>query len=126
MPIVHQLTNTIWLSLDGEVKTRLKEIFGIPKSSGARMIQVDGVGKLESDGHTNEDLAHVTLEKMAVFLGKEISNDFWGTLDEVVEKIEKELKMKNNSEIQKAVVGPKTVISEALAEIDKIETKKKK
>ena len=84
----YQLTTTQWLSLKPETKAKLKEIFTIPKSAGVQFIQDGGGGRLISDGHTHADLAHITLEKMAQYLGEPVSGDFYGTFDKVLDKIE--------------------------------------
>ncbi len=48
-----------------EVRNELKQIFGIPRSRGS---QVDN-NKVVSDGHTHEDLANITVEKMQAYTG---------------------------------------------------------
>lgn len=120
----YQLTTSQWLGLNPETKAKLKEIFAIPKSSGSRLVQMNGVGHLESDGHTMADLAAVTLEKMSSYLGlASTPTDFYGTFDLVIEKIEG--KTANEAEIEKAVVAPPTEISKAIAEEGKQHQKKK-
>ena len=132
----YQLTTSQWLALKPEVKAKLKEIFSIPKSSGSVMVQQGGFGHLQSDGHTMSDLAAITLEKMAAYLGGEPMTDFYGTFDLVLEKVEtnslrgKEFSSilisedeKGKIEIVKAVVAPPTEISAAIAEGEKMPEK---
>lgn len=140
MPIQYQLLPQTWLQLSSEVKSKLKEIFAIPKSGGVIFHQVGGKGIVESDGHTVNDLNVVTLEKMSQYLGlPETATDFWGTFDLVCDKVEGKEKMLvpppftydkplpatitpepfDVSAIIAAVVGPPTEISAAIGEMEK-------
>lgn len=88
MPIKHQLTTFVWLGLPIETRQKLKGIFKIKSTGNRSFQQFGGVGTVTSDGHTHADLAVVTLEAMASYLGKPVSGDFWKTFDEVLAKVE--------------------------------------
>lgn len=94
--ITYQLTTTQWLALPADVKTRLKELFAIPRSAGTQVN--DNV--VTSDGYTHADLAHITIDKMLDYLGylppeeegelsKEV--DFFNIFHDVLDKIDGEL-----------------------------------
>ena len=84
-----QLNTHEWLSLPMDVRQRLREIFGIQKSEGARVID----NKVESDGTTYADLSVITVEKMREYLElPECSNhEFPALYDLTIEKIKEEL-----------------------------------
>jgi hypothetical protein len=75
-----------WVSLPNEVRYRIRSLFKIPHSSNT----VVSDGRLESDGTTNEDLKHLTIEKMQTFLSDE-STDFYKLFDKTVAKVTDEL-----------------------------------
>lgn len=70
-----------WLSLGNEERLYLREVFKIPRSSGTIMLD----GKLQSDGHTLNDLRAINVESMQKYLGTSETN-FDKLLDLVVEK----------------------------------------
>lgn len=116
--IKHQLTIPQWLSLPPELKSRLKEIFAIPRSTGAQIMD----NKVLSDGHTHEDLAHITVEKMQKFLScKEgDSEDFWDLFHEVLVKLNKEWESEKQvakKEYEKTSEEAKERKAEALADL---------
>ena len=78
-----------WLSLSDEVRYRIRSIFKIPRSSNT----VVNDGKIETDGTTNEDFKHLTVEKMQTYLN-ETSTDFYKLFDKVIEKVKEELSPK--------------------------------
>jgi hypothetical protein len=75
-----------WLSLSDEVRYRIRSIFLIPRSSNT----VVSDGKLETDGTTNEDFKHLTVEKMQTYLN-DTSTDFYKLFDKVIDKVKDEL-----------------------------------
>lgn len=85
--ITPQLSVNQWLELPLYVKNRLKEIFSIPKSDGAYVEN----NVIRSDGHTYEDLSRVSVQAMQEFLQVK-DTDFYILLNQVIEKIEQELK----------------------------------
>ena len=75
-----------WLSLSDEVRYRIRSIFKIPRSSNT----VVNDGKIETDGTTNEDFKHLTVEKMQTYLN-DTSTDFYKLFDKTVAKVTDEL-----------------------------------
>ncbi len=84
--IQFQITVPQWLNLDQSIRARLITLFKIPRSEGTSVIQGSHGTQIMSDGHTNEDLAVLTLERMNEYLERE-SSDYFGTLNEVIEKV---------------------------------------
>lgn len=80
------LSNYVWVSLSNEQRNRIRSIFLIPRSSHT----VVNDGRIESDGTTYEDLKHLTIEKMQVYL-KEESTDFHKLFDMIIARINDEL-----------------------------------
>lgn len=85
--MIIQLTTTQWLGLPMDVRTRLKEVFGIPRSEGARIED----NRVMSDGHSHRDLSVVTVERMQEYLGNPRQKDFFKLLDQVLSKVGDEL-----------------------------------
>jgi len=81
-----QLTRPQWLALSVPIRRKLIELFDIPRSASTEVI--DGV--VASDGHTHEDLAVITLEKVQVLLDS-TETDFYSLMMELVKLIEKDL-----------------------------------
>ncbi len=67
-----QLTQPQWLQLPIPVRTQLKKVFGIPRSSGT----VVEDNRVTTDGHTHGDLAFITVEKMQDFTHSEETDFF--------------------------------------------------
>ncbi len=59
------LSNHTWVSLPNEVRHKIRIAFKIPRSSNT----VVDDGKVLTDGTTDEDLKHLTTEKMQEYLG---------------------------------------------------------
>lgn len=111
----HQLTIPQWLSLPPELKNRLKELFDIPKSAGAQIMDQ----KLLSDGHTHDDLAHITVEKMQAFLETK-EEDFWELMSQVLVKLNQEWELEkqmSKKEYEKMKQEQKERKAEALADL---------
>ena len=80
----HQLTIPQWLELPQEIKQKLILLFAIPRSSGESTVN----NTVISDGHTHEDLAHITVDKMRVFLGIENEKDgFWELMEMTLKRV---------------------------------------
>lgn len=86
---MHIISMHTWVSLSSELRNRIRTAFNIPRSS--HVIVSDG--KIETDGTTNEDFKHLTVEKMQVFLD-DTSTDFHKLFDKVVAKIQDEIEGK--------------------------------
>lgn len=71
-----------WVSLSNDMRHRIRMIFNIPRSSNT--VVNDGV--VETDGVTNEDLRHLTIEKMQAYLN-DTSTDFHKLFDLTIAKI---------------------------------------
>jgi hypothetical protein len=70
-----------WCSLSSEVRTKLHEVFGLRRSTGA---EVNG-GVCVCDGHSALDLEAITLEKMQAYLDSK-EKDFYVAFNACVEK----------------------------------------
>lgn len=105
--INHQLTTTQWLELPIEVRLRLKEIFGIPRSEGT-LVQDN---KVVSDGYNHRDLSVVTIGAMQGYL-KVTEGDFYQLFDAVITQIRDEIAMHTEKIVPESPV--KTVQSEEL------------
>lgn len=75
-----------WVTLPNEVRFKISSIFKIPKT-GSVLVN-DNV--VETDGTTIEDIAHLTVEKMQVYLKSE-ETDFHKLFDLVVAQIREEI-----------------------------------
>lgn len=75
--IKRQLTPFEWLQFSTETQNLFKETFHIPRSSGT--IVTDN--RVESDGHTIEDLSVVNPETLQEYLGTK--DDHWDNLLEL-------------------------------------------
>lgn len=69
-----QLTPFEWLQLPPDIRRMFKETFNIPRSSGTVVIG----DRVESDGHTIDDLSRVSLKSLQEYLGTE--EDHWDRL----------------------------------------------
>lgn len=90
-----------WMQYSQQTKMRLKEIFDIPQSSSVSVVD----NRVESDGHTLEDLSRISVEKMKVFTGSS-NEDFRELLGITINKIISEADVvvsenKNNEESTK-------------------------
>lgn len=108
MPFVRQLTIPEWLHLAPQVKAELKKIFDIPATGRRSFVQIGQVGHLESDGHSHADLARITLESMAEYLGEPVGDDFGREFVKVVAKIEEALAPK----LPESITNPENVARE--------------
>jgi len=71
-----------WLELPLMLRIQMADLFQIPKSGGSHVVS----GEVLSDGHTNEDLKALTLDKMHSFTGDE-SDDFLHLLKLTIDKV---------------------------------------
>lgn len=78
----HQLTTVQWLELPIEIRGKLREIFNIPKSTGAQILNKTVV----SDGFTHQDLSVVTVEAMQAFLRSDV-DDFWKLMEMTLKRV---------------------------------------
>ena len=99
------LATHTWVSLTNEVRCKIRSLFSIPRSSST--VVNDGV--LETDGTTNEDLKHLTIEKMQVYLG-DTQTDFHKLFDKVIAKVNDELSAPPISQVPTAFVLPVQVV----------------
>ncbi len=80
------LSNHTWVSLPSEVRHKIRILFKIPRSSNT----VVDDGKIITDGTTDEDLKHLTTEKMQEYL-HDTSTDYHKLFDKVIARIVDEL-----------------------------------
>jgi uncharacterized membrane protein len=86
MAIEKLLTQYVWLKFSHQERILMREVFGIPKSSGIRTTN----GIIESDGSNENDLKVVNVQSMQAFLETDES-DFDSLLNMTVEKIDEML-----------------------------------
>lgn len=94
-----QVTIPEWLKLPQPVRSRMVQIFEIPRSTGSQMESSPDGGVLISDGHTHKDLSAITVEKMQVFLDEHDDKDFVSLFNKVIAKLEEE-KVEPKPEVQ--------------------------
>ncbi len=85
--MIIQLTTTQWLALSPAVKSKLKELFAIPRSEGTQMID----NRVLSDGHNHRDLARITVEAMQNYTGNKKQKDFFKLFEATLAKVEEEI-----------------------------------
>ncbi len=76
-----------WLQLSMRTRVKLREVFGIPKSRGSNVEMGQGPTMVKSDGTTEQDLQHITIEKMQAFV-ENTESDYVTLFNASVEKIE--------------------------------------
>ena len=96
-----------WVSLPSEVRSRIRTLFEIPKSSTVDVI--DGV--IATDGVTHEDFKVLTVEKMQKYLGDE-STDFYKLFDKVVATVMEELMGVKKDTVQVSSDSSVTIVIE--------------
>lgn len=74
------LSRLKWLELPNDIRFKIIQDFNVPRS-GHAIVENQ---RVVSDGHTDEDLQHITIEKMQEFL-KTKEDDFYKLLNRVVE-----------------------------------------
>lgn len=89
-----------WLELPIAVRLKLQEVFQIPRSRGSSMISGAGQQRMESDGHSYDDLKVITVDKMQLFLGSS-STDYFSLFNQVVAQIQDDAKSSLDVNIQK-------------------------
>lgn len=106
MPILYQITTPMWLQVDAVTRNKISEKFSLPRTGQRAFQQMRGVGEVTCDGHSNKDLAELTLEKMNKFLGEECPTVFVA-FEKVVEKVEgREYAVKGNGEVLPEITTP--------------------
>jgi len=98
-----------WLELPYPVRSRLKIVFGIPRSAGTEVHN----NIVISDGHTHLDLAHITVEAMQDFL-KVKEADFHILLNRTIEKIWNEHEAELQANLDKAKEKKLSLASEKI------------
>lgn len=103
------LNQAIWLSLPKNIRDEICVVFKIPRSG---FVEVSD-NKVVCDGHSNSDIALITVEKMQEFLGTN-SADFYQLFGDVVAQLKGELKKAEDTkvpEIKNDVIEEKVKIS---------------
>lgn len=88
------VTQYHWLQLPYELRSVLVEVFNIPKSSGVVMQD----SKVLTDGYTQEDLKHITTDKMKEYVGTDVDVDFNELFELTIKKAETELAKRKQKE----------------------------
>ena len=78
------LTQDDWLTLSQPVKTKLIEVFKIPKSHNSIIHD----NKVMTDGYSTKDLEAVTLEAMQEYNGEPNNQDFFDLLNKTITKVQ--------------------------------------
>ena len=98
MTLTPQINQHQWVQLPAEIRIRLAEIFKIPRSEASAIMG----NTLISDGHSNNDLATLTKEKLESYLalvpGSNI--DFYQLFDMVVKLVDKNKVFDENAKIE--------------------------
>ncbi len=92
------LSLSTWVSLPNEVRSRIRVLFNIPRSSHT----VVDDGKITTDGTTAKDFAALTVGKMQAYLVSEVS-DFHKLFDLVVARVNDDIAGKA---VEKIIVTP--------------------
>lgn len=85
-----------------EVRSQLKQVFGIPRSEGTRIED----NRVMSDGHTHRDLSVVTVERMQEYLKNPKQSDFFKLFEQVLSKVEEEQFIAIERQHQQSVSAP--------------------
>lgn len=88
--IEYSLSVLEWLKLSTETRSKLSEIFQIPKSRGAQIETMGETSVVKSDGTTHEDLQAITVEKMQLWLKDESTSDYLTLFNAVINKLEED------------------------------------
>lgn len=86
------LTPHVWLQVKPETRVKLAKAFGMKRSTSPRCIVERGISRIESDGHTIEDLRALNVYSMHKFLGLpmiDLSADIHKLFSECVDMIER-------------------------------------
>lgn len=117
--INYQVTIPQWISLPYSIRLRLQHMFRIPRSSGTEVMD----GTVITDGHTHEDLKHISVDAMQAYIGSE-SRDFYSLFEATVGKVEAELeaeeealRLQAEEERQKQVSNRKDAIMNTMANL---------
>jgi hypothetical protein len=94
-----QLTKPQWLNIPLEMRIKLINIFKIPRSE-ATMTSGGTNSVILSDGHSHKDLESITIDKMQVYLGSQLT-DFYQLFDKVLEKLNEDNKFSVEEESKK-------------------------
>lgn len=86
MDIPQQMTPFYWLRLPALTRVLLVKEFGLTRSQGCQVHNLDGKTVVASDGYTEQDLAAITVERMQKLL-KVKETDFWKLFDVVADKV---------------------------------------
>lgn len=81
------MTKFYWLELPVEVRAALAKTFGLVRSSGAVVEQLNGKMVVKSDGYSDKDLAGITVEKLQDFLKEKKEKDFWKLMEVAIEQV---------------------------------------
>ena len=102
-----------WLSLPYDLKMKIVALMEVPRS---RYVHVAD-NKVVDDGHTEEDLKSITVEKMQAYTGLE-ETDFYKLFDAMTDKLTRpiepaveqmEERIEEAKEIEKKIGRPKKV-----------------
>ena len=110
-----QLYASYWVVLPQEVRNKMKKEFSIQRSSGSH---VEG-GRVVSDGHTDEDLKGVTVEKMQKLL-KSKETDQSKLIEMTVEHFTNEANAELKAKGEKEVADLAQIKDEEVKAVDEV------
>jgi len=91
-----QLYSSYWVSLPTTVRAKMREYFGISRSTGTA---VDG-GRVVCDGSNEQDLSVVSVEKMQILLGS-TETSFETLIEQTIKYFTDELEREQNERNEK-------------------------
>jgi hypothetical protein len=92
------LSPAYWLTFSRETREKLIRLFTISRSGGSIVENVNGIGKVVSDGHTDKDLMAINIEVLQKMLATQ-STDFYALLQQVIDEIDKFLEIKESGAV---------------------------
>lgn len=107
--IKQTINQSIWLSLPKETRDKICVIFNIPRSG---FVEVSN-NRVICDGHSDSDLALITIEKLQEVLDAEIQ-DFYKLFGDLVEKLQTKPEDTKVPEVKNDVIEEKVVVNPVL------------
>lgn len=118
-----QLNTVQWISLPSETRSKLVEVFNIPRSGNTEVEDQTVV----TDGYTHRDLSTITIEKMQGFLLDTIEDDYFKLFHRVLDAIKPpEITLEDSIEIEETateavIINTNDIIQDETKEGEQIE-----
>lgn len=117
--INEQITVPVWVCLDKETRSIIATVFNLNKSGSSEVVNMPTYSRVVSDGHTNEDLAKITVEALQSQLGTSSETDtVFSLFNQLVDKVEG-IKEDTEAQIVQEIVENEVIepISEPVEEV---------